>query len=88
MVKIVDVIVEGSVQSIFPTRLRQVNDAASVETDALFNVDRVLKGKPESLRSLVIRQFGGKYGDLEVVVEHHTPLRQGDRHILFLEHDT
>jgi hypothetical protein len=88
MLKMADVIVEGSVQSIFPARLRQVSDPASVETDALFIVDRVLKGKPESLRSLVIRQFGGKFGDVEVVVEYHPLLQLGDRHILFLEHDS
>jgi len=87
LVKAADVIVDGRVQSIFPGRLRQVNDPTSVETDALFAVDRVLKGTPELLRSLVITQMGGKYGDVEVVVEHLTRLNQGDQHILFLNYD-
>src|ERR1700756_3315551 len=47
MVKRADVIVDGTVGSIFPGRLRQVDDPGSVETDALFAVDHVLKGKPE-----------------------------------------
>jgi hypothetical protein len=87
MVKKADVIVAGRVESIFPSRLRQVNDPGSVETDTLFAVDRVLKGKPELLRSLVIVQPGGKYVDLEVLVDDYTPLKSGDRHILFLHYD-
>ena len=50
-------------------------------------VDRVLKGRPESLRTLVVTQMGGKYGDVDVVVEGLTRLSQGDRHILFLNYD-
>jgi len=87
MVKRADVIVDGRVESIFPGRLRQVNDPSSVETDTLFAVDRVLKGRSELLRSLVIIQPGGKYGDLEVVVDDETPLKAGERHILFLLYD-
>jgi len=87
MVKEADVIVDGRVESIFPGRLRQINDPGSVETDTLFTVDRVLKGKPETLRSIVVIQPGGKYGDLEVLVDDETPLKAGDRHILFLYYD-
>src|SRR5713226_3042753 len=87
LVKTADVIVDGTVQSIFPARLRDVNDPGSVETDAVFAVDRVFKGKPEELRSLVITQVGGKYGDVEVIVDNTKPLRPGDRHILFLHYD-
>src|SRR5712692_8320938 len=87
LVKAADVIVDGTVQSIFPGRLRQVNDPTSVETDTLFAVDRVLKGKPESLRSLVITPMGGKYGDVEVIVSDLTPLKTGAHHILFLNYD-
>src|ERR1043165_177262 len=46
LVKTADVIVDGTVQSVFPSRLRDVNDPGSVETDVLFAVDRVFKGKP------------------------------------------
>ena len=87
LVKAADVIVEGRVDSIFPGRLREVNDPGSVETDTLFMVDRVLKGKPESLRSLVVIQMGGKYGDVEVIIENETPLKIGEQHILFLNYD-
>ena len=83
-----DVIVDCTVQSIFPSRLRDVNDPGSVETDVLFAVDRVFKDKPEELRSLVITQAGGKYGDVEVIVDNTTPLKVGDRHILFLLHNS
>jgi hypothetical protein len=79
--------VDGTVRAIFPTRLRQVNDPISAETDSLFAVDRVLKGPPETLRSLVITQVGGKYGDVEVNVKDRPLLKTGDRHILFLNHD-
>ena len=87
LVKSADVIVDGTVQSIFPTRLRDVNDPTSIETDTLFAVDRVLKGQPELLRSLAIAQMGGKHGDVEVIVEHVTRLSQADRHVLFLNYD-
>jgi len=78
--------VDGRVESLLG-RLRNLNDSASVETDAIFAVDRVLKGRPESLRTLVVTQMGGKYGDVDVVVEGLTRLSQGDRHILFLNYD-
>ena len=87
LVKAADVVVDGTVQSIFPTRLRQVNDPISAETDSLFAIDRVLKGTPEALRSLVIIQVGGKYGDVEVIVRDRPLLKTSDRHILFLNHD-
>jgi hypothetical protein len=87
LVKAADVIVDGMVQVIFPTRLRQVNDPISVETDSLFAVDRVLKGQPETPRSLVITQVGGRHGDVEVIVKDRPLLKTGDRHILFLNHD-
>jgi len=50
-------------------------------------VDRVLKGQPESLRTLVVTQMGGKYGDVDVVVEGVRRLSQGEQHILFLNYD-
>jgi hypothetical protein len=87
LVKTADVIVDGTVQSIFPTRLRDVKDPISVETDTLFAVDRVLKGKQEEVRSIIIIQDGGKYGDVEVIVDSQTPLKVGDRHIMFLLRD-
>ena len=87
LVRTADVIVDGTVQSIFPSRLRNLNQPTDVETDALFAVDHVLKGQPESLRSLVIVQMGGKHGDLEVIVKDHTLMNQGDRHIVFLNYD-
>jgi hypothetical protein len=86
-VKTADVIVDGNVQSIFPTRLRNSSDPISAETDSLFAVDRVLKGQPEKLRSLVITQVGGKYGEVEVIVDDRPLLKTGERHILFLGYD-
>ena len=87
LVKSADAIVDGVVQSVFPSRLENVSDPTSVETDTLFTVDHVLKGKPEPLRSLVITQMGGKYGDVEVIIDSQPPLKPGDRHILFLHYD-
>jgi hypothetical protein len=87
LVKRADVVVDGVAQSVFPARLRTVGDPTSVERDTLFTVARVLKGKPETLRSLVITQMGGKYGDVVVVINSQWPLMPGDRHILFLNYD-
>ncbi len=87
LVKTADVIVDGTVRSIFPSRLRDVKDPVSVETDTLFTVDNVLKGKPEVLRSLVIGRMGGKYGDVEVIIDSEPAFIPGDRHILFLHYD-
>jgi hypothetical protein len=87
LVKRSDVIVDGTVQSVFPSRLRSADDPTSVETDTLFTIDRVLKGKPEVLRSLVIARMGGKYGDVEVIIDSEPPFMPGDRHILFLHYD-
>src|SRR5215813_13119598 len=87
LVKTADVIVDGTVQSIFPSRLRDAKDPTSVETDTLFTVDKVLKGKPELVRSVVIGRMGGKYGDVEVIIDSEPPFMPGDRHILFLHHD-
>jgi hypothetical protein len=87
LVKRSDVIVHGVVQSVFPPRLREANDPTSIETDTLFTVDKVLKGKPELLPSLVIGRMGGKYGDVDVIIDSEPPFMPGDRHILFLYYD-
>src|SRR5215831_24230 len=87
LVKAADVIVAGTVESILPGRLQNVNDPSSVETDAIFAAERLLKGRPASLRSLVVVQIGGQYGDMSLIVRGLTPLKQADRHILFLNYD-
>src|SRR5215510_9630766 len=87
LVKRSDVIVDGTVQSVFPSRLRSADDPTSVERDTLFTADKVLKGKPEVLRSLVIARMGGKYGEVEVIIDSAPPFMPGDRHILFLHYD-
>jgi hypothetical protein len=87
LVKAADVIVYGRIDSIFPGRLRHADEPASVETDALIAIDRVLKGKADVLRSLVISQMGGKYADGEIIVDGCPLLKERDRHVLFLNYD-
>lgn len=83
-----DVIVEGVVQSVLPSRLRTPSDASSVETDSVFSVTRVFKGRAENLRTIVVTQIGGKYGDFELQPVQYDLLRAGDHHILFLTADS
>jgi hypothetical protein len=87
LVAAADVIVDGGVASTFPGRLWDMDQPWSVETDTLFTVDRVLKGQAETLRDLVVTQVGGKYAQVEVVIDGIILLNPADRHILFLNRD-
>jgi hypothetical protein len=86
LVSTADVIVDGRVESVLPSRLNNPADPTTVETDAIVGVREVLKG-PETLKSLVVTQAGGKDRDVEIVPVQYELLQQGDRHILFLTSD-
>lgn len=85
-----ETIVEGAVELLLPARRRNPSSPASLETDIVVLVPRVLKwavSGPKATK-LIVTQTGGQKGDLDVVVEGAPLMRAGERYVLFLTRDT
>jgi len=81
-----DLIVDGVVAQVLPSRLWNPEDPISHCTDAVITVKRVLKGS--ITKRLIVFQRGGKIGGVEVATRQDTMMKQGKRYILFLTRDT
>lgn len=81
-----DLIVDGIVAEVLPSRLWNPEDSISHCTDSVITVKRVLKGS--ITRKLLVYQRGGKVNGIEVVTHHDKMMEQGKRYILFLTKDT
>lgn len=84
-----ELVIDGSVQSVVATRLTDPNNPASLETDYLLKVNRILGGSQGgSPETIVVSQLGGKSGDLEVVTPQNPAMKIGENYILFLNRDS
>ena len=75
-----DVIVDATVQSVFPPT--EVQPLAFV-TDSVFRVNEVLKGSERS-KEIVISQYGGVSGDFQQHPSQFDVVKSGERYFLFL----
>jgi hypothetical protein len=80
------VIVEGVVATIFPSRQLGPSQS-SLETDALVNVTKVLKGPVGAHQQLVVSQLGGAKGNFSSTPTQYSLVRAGEKYILFLRED-
>lgn len=80
-----ELIVDGVVTQVLPSRLWNPDDSISHCTDSVITVNRVLKGSIS--RKLVVFERGGRVGGVEIVTPQDTLMEQGKRYILFLTKD-
>jgi hypothetical protein len=84
-----DLIVQGSVERVLPSRFHDPSMPGSIETDSLFVIRRVLFGEDRSTNGrILISQMGGRSGEFEATVPQDTPLREGQEYFLFLDRET
>jgi hypothetical protein len=89
LVQNADLVVDGVVESVMPTRLANPNSPSSLETDSVIVISKVLKGGDQArLHKVVISQPGGKRGELEIVPTQDPLVHSGERYVLFLTPDT
>ena len=82
-----DVIVLGHVIGILPGRIPDSQRPSSVETDAKFSVDQVLKGALSQQATLIIAERGGDAGGSRVIVVDNDQVAVGQKYVLFLKAD-
>jgi hypothetical protein len=88
LVEKADLILDGEVASVLPTRLGNPERSTSLETDSVILITKVLKGgEPPSTHRIIMSQPGGKRGGLEVVPSDDPLVEKGERYILFLTAD-
>src|SRR5712692_4980822 len=80
-----ELILDGEVEAVVPTRLANPNNPTSLETDSIISVNRALKGV--TVQRVVVSQPGGKQGDLEIISNQDALMQKGERFILFLTRD-
>lgn len=87
-----ELVIAGTVESVSPAHLtNRANLNSAVESDAVFVVERILKGGDRNaqrkLKRVLVSQLGGQYqGHLSSPIG-YSLIAQGDRSILFLAHD-
>ena len=84
LLKAADVVVDGTVESVLPSR-QLTSD--SVETDVRLAVALVIKGSLTS-KEIMFSQTGGAIGARIVVPQQYYLVRLGERCVLFLTKDT
>lgn len=84
-----DLIVQGSVERVLPSRFRNPSLPGTIETDSLVAIHRVLFGEDRSTNGrILISQMGGRVGDFEAIVPQDTLLQEGQGYFLFLDRET
>ena len=88
LIKQSNLIVDGRVISVLPPIRVNPRDPASIRTDSLVAVTRVLSGTmPTGAGTIAVSQFGGKIGDLEAVFPKDQMMIAGERYVFFLHPD-
>ncbi|MDA0205376.1 MAG: hypothetical protein O3A53_07775 [Acidobacteria bacterium] len=84
-----DLIVQGSVERVLPSRFRDPSLPGTIETDSLFAIQSVLSGEDRSPNGrILISQMGGTSGDFVATVPQDTLLSEGQEYFLFLDRET
>jgi hypothetical protein len=86
-------VVVGTVDAVLPARLTdKANPNSALESDVVFLVDNVVKGKAldsqKGLKRVLLSQLGGKYQGQMIVPSGESLLEPGARHVLFLSPDS
>ena len=79
-------IVEGEIVRILPTRQVNPDSPHSLETDSVIQLKRVLKGDQPST-TIAISQVGGKLGTKEAIVKQDPLFKVGEQYVVFLVRD-
>ncbi len=84
-----DLIVQGSVERVLPSRFHDPSLPGTIETASLFAIQRVLSGEDRSTNGrILISQMGGRSDDFVATVPQDALLREGQEYFLFLDRET
>jgi hypothetical protein len=87
LVKMSQIILDGSVVEVLPPINRNPDMLGEVETDAVISINSVLHGKAPTRGQLLLIEEGGKQGKWSITVKGNPGVQPGERYILFLHLD-
>jgi hypothetical protein len=88
LIRMSQLIVDGSIATLFPAINRNPQIVGEVETDSLVSINQVLYGKPPAAAPILLASPGGTQGVWQVSIAGDPLPQSGQRYILFLYADT
>ncbi len=87
LIRMSDLIVDGTVVSVLPAIIGNPDVPGHVETDSLISIRQVIQGKSTTPGQVLLVQTGGTQGKWNVSVAGDPLVQLGQRYILFLDRD-